>query len=126
MFSDDAISFPNPRFLSVLLTEDANKLTEGTKYYIISGPNSTVKFVFEVKNNPQKHRGKPANLDPTNYDSLNVARISGGFDLRSDRNLCKEGDGATQQLQQMVPTENNGFVQIYAYDPKHTSHKTSE
>ena len=99
---------------------------QGTKYCIISGPNSTTKFVFEVTNNPQKHCGKPTKIYPTNYDSVFVAIISGGFDLRSGRNLGKERNGATQLLQYIPPTENNGFPQLYAYDPKHTSHKTSD
>ena len=63
---------------------------------------------------------------PTNYDSLYVAIISGGSDLRSGRNFCKERNGATQLLQYIPPTENNGFAQLYAYDPKHTTHKTSD
>ena len=46
--------------------------------------------------------------------------------MRSGRNLGKERNGATQLLQYIPPTENNGFAQLYAYDPKHTSHKTSE
>ena len=96
-----------------------------TKYYIISGPNSTTKFVFEVKNDPQKHCGKPTDVYPTNYDSLYVAIISGGFDLRSGRNLGKERSGATQLLQYIPPTENSGFAQLYAFDPKHITHKTS-
>ena len=99
---------------------------QGTKYYIISGPDSTTKFVFEVKNNPQKHCGKPTDIYPTNYDSIYVAIISGGFHLRSARNLGKKRNGATQLLQYIPPTENNGFAQLYAYDPKHTSHKTSD
>ena len=126
MFSNDANPFSNPRVLSVLLTEEANMLEQATKYYIISGPNSTTKVVFEVENNPQKHCGKPAIFNPTNYDSLYNAIISGALDLRSERNLCKERDGATQLLQHMASTENNGFVQFYAYNPKHTSHKTSD
>ena len=112
--------------LSVLRTEDVNLVKQGTKYYIVSGPDSTTKFVFEVKNNPQKHCGKPTDIYPTNYDSLYVAIISGGFDLRSGWNLGKERNGATQLLQYIPPTENNGFAQLYAYDPKHTSHKTSD
>ena len=112
--------------LSVLRTEDVNMVKEGTKYNIISGPNSTTKFVFEVKNNPQKRCGKPTDIYPTNYDSLYVAIISGGFDLRSGRHLGKERNGATQLLQYILPTENNGFAQLYAYDPKQTSHKTSD
>ena len=55
-----------------------------------------------------------------------VAIIGGGFDLRSGRNLGKERNGATQLLQYIAPTENNGFAQLYVYDPKHTSHKTSD
>ena len=99
---------------------------QGTKCYIISGPDSTTKFVAEVKNNPQKHCGKPTYIYPTNYDSLYVAIVSGGFDLRSGRSLRMERNGATQLLQHTAPTENNGFAQLYAYDPEHTSHKTSD
>ena len=79
----------------------------------------------EVKNNPQKHCGKPTEVYPTNYDSLYVAIIR-GFDLRSGTNLGKERNGTTQLLQYIAPTENNGFAQLYAYDPKYTSHKTSD
>ena len=99
---------------------------QGTKYYISSGPDSTSKFVFEFKNNPQKHCGMSTDIYPTNYDSLYVATISGGFDLRSGRNLGKEQNGATQLLQCIAPNENNGLAQLYAYDPKYTSHKTSD
>ena len=35
-------------------------------------------------------------------------------------------NGVTQILQYKAPTENNGFAQLYAFDPKHTSHKTSD
>ena len=112
--------------LSVLRTADVNMVKQGKKYFIISGPNSTTKFVFEVKNNPQKYCGKPTDIYPTNYVSFYVAIISAGFDLRSGRNLGKEQNGAAQLLQYIPPTEKNGFAQLYAYDPKHTSHKTSD
>ena len=79
-----------------------------------------------MKNNPQNPCGKRTDIYPTNYDSLYVAIISGGFDLRSGRNLGKERNGATQLLQYTKPTENNGCAQLYAYDPKHTSRKTSD
>ena len=97
-----------------------------TTYYNISGPNSTTKFVIEVKNTSQKHCGKLTDIYPTNYDSLYVAIISRGFNLRSRRNLGKERNGATQLLQYTPATENNGFAQLYAYDPEHTTHKTSD
>ena len=100
------------------------------KYYTISGPDSTTKFVFEVENFSQKpnpnHNPKLTDIYPTNYDSLCVAIIRGGFDLRSGRNLGKERNGASQLLQYIATTENNRFAQLYAYDPKHTSHKTSD
>ena len=118
--------YPDNRVLSVLLTEEVNMVKQRTKYYIISGPDSTNKFVCEVTNNPQKHCGKPTDLYPTNYDSLYVAIISGRFELRSGRNLGKERNGATQLLQYTPPAENNGFAHLYAYDPKQTSHKTSD
>ena len=118
--------YPDNCVLSVLRTEDVNMVKQGTKYYIISRPDSTTKFVFEVKNNPQKRCGKPTHIYPTNYDCRYVAIISGGFDLRSGRNLGKERNGATQLLQYIPPTKDNGFARLYAYDPKHTSHKTSD
>ena len=118
--------YPDNCVLSVLRTEKVNMVKQGREYYIMSGPDSTTKFVFEVKNNPQKHCGKPADTYPNNYNSLYVAIISGGFDLRSERNLGKERNGATQLLQYIALSESNGFAQLYAYDPKHTSHKSSD
>ena len=88
--------YPDNCVLSVLRTEEVNMEKRETKYYIISAPDSTTKFVFEVKNNPRKHCGKPTDVYPTNYDSLYVTIISGGFDLRSGRNLGKERNGAAQ------------------------------
>ena len=118
--------YPDNCVLSVIRTENVNMIKQGTKYYIISGPNLKTTFVFEVKNNPQKHCGKPTDIYPTNHNSVYVAIISGGFDLRSGRNLGKERNGATQLLQYIPRTENNGFTQLCAYVPKHTSHKTSD
>ena len=51
--------YPHNCMLSVLRTEDVNMVKQGSKDNIISGPISTTKFVFEVKNNPQRHGGKP-------------------------------------------------------------------
>ena len=106
--------YPDNCVFSVLRTEEVNMVKQGTNYYIFSQTQS------------QKHCGKPTDIYPTNYDSLYVAIISGGFDLRSGRKLGKERNGGTQLLQYIPPTENNGFVQLYAYDPKHTSDKTSD
>ena len=92
----------------------------------ISGPDSTTKLVFEVKNNPQKHCGKHRDMYPTNSDSLYVAIFSGGFDLRSGRNLGKTRKGAIHLLHYIGPTVNIGFAQCYACDLKHTSHQARD
>ena len=39
--------------LPVLRTEEVNMVNQETKYYIISGLDSTTNIVFEVKNNPE-------------------------------------------------------------------------
>ena len=118
--------YPQNCVLSVLRSENVNMEKQGAKNYIISGPDSGTKFILEVKNNPRKHCGKPTAIYPTNYNSLYVAIISGGFNLRSGRDLGRERNSATQLLQYIPPTENNGFARLHAYDPKHTSHKTSD
>ena len=118
--------YPDNCVFSVLGTEEINRVKQGKKYHIISGPDPTTNFVIEVKNNPQKHCGKPTDIYPTNYNSLYVAIISGGFDLRSGRNLGKEQNGATQLLQYTAPTENNEYAQRYVYGPKHTCQNTSD
>ena len=86
---------PDNCVLSTLRTEEVNMVKEGTKYYLISGPDSITKFVFEMKNNSQKQCGKQTDIYLTNYDSLYVAIISEGFDLSSGKNLGKERNGAT-------------------------------
>ena len=106
--------YPHNCVVSVLRTEDVNMVKQVTKNYIITGPDSIIKFVFAIKNNSQTHCGKPTDIYPTNYDSLFVAIINGDFGLRSGRNLGKERNGATQLLQYMAPIENNRFAQLYA------------
>ena len=91
---------------------------QDTKYYVISGKDSTSKFVFEVKNNPQKHCGKPTPIYPTNYDSLYMARLSEGFDMNTGRNLGREKNGETKILQYLGPQAKNDFGQLYAHNPQ--------
>ena len=102
--------YPDNYSLSVLRTEEVYMVKQGTKFNTISGLDSTTKFVIQVKNNPQKHCGKPTIIYATNCDSLYVVIISGGFDLRSGSNLGKEWNVATQLLQYVAPTEKNGFA----------------
>ena len=110
--------YPDNCVLSVLRTEEVNMVKQDTKYYVISGKGSTSKFVFEVKNNPQKHCGKPTPIYPTKYDSLYMARLSEGFDMVSGRNHGREKNGATKILQYLGPGAKNDFGQIYAHNPQ--------
>ena len=109
---------PDNCVLSVLQTEEVNTVKQDTKYYVISGKESTSKFVFEVKNNPQKHCGKPTPIYTTNYDSLYMARLSEGFDMNTGRNLVREKNGATKNLPCLGPRAKNEFGQLYAHNPQ--------
>ena len=57
-------------------TKEVNMLKHGNKYYNNSGADCSSKFVFEVKNNPQKHCGKPTCNYRTYYDSFYLDRVS--------------------------------------------------
>ena len=120
--------YPDNCFLSSFELKKLTWWNKGGNIILSVYTDSTTKLVFEVKNNPQKHCGKHTDIYiyPTNYNSLYVAIIGGGSDLRSGRNLGKERNGATHPLQYIQSFENNGFAQLYAYDPKHTSHKTGD
>ena len=87
-------------------------------YYVISGADSSSAFVFEVKNNPQKHCRKPTSIYPTNYDSLYMNRLSRGFDMDTWRNLGRDQNGATKVLQFLGPKEKSDFGQFYAHNPQ--------
>ena len=91
---------------------------QGKKYYVICGAESSSKFVFEIKNNPQKHFGKPTSIYPTNYESLYMDRLSEGFDMDTRRNLGRDQNGATKILQYLGPKEKGNFGQLYAHNPK--------
>ena len=104
--------------ISILRTEEVNMVIQGKKYCVISGAESGSKFVFEVKNNPQKHCGKPTYIYPTNYDSLYMDRLSEGFDMDTGRNLGRDNNGATKILQYLGPKEKGDFGQLYAHNPK--------
>ena len=97
--------YPDNCAISILRTEEVNMVKRGKNYYVISGADSCSKFLFEVKNNPPKHCGKPTSLYPTNYDSLYTDRLSEGFDMDTGRNLGRDRNGATKILQYLRPKE---------------------
>ena len=104
--------------ISVLRYEEVNMVKQGKKYYVISGADSSSKFVFEVKNNPQKQCGKPTSIYPTNYDSVYMDRPSEGFDMDTGRNLARDQNGATKILKYLGPKGKGDFRRLYAYNPK--------
>ena len=63
---------------------------------------------------------------PTNYDSFYTAKIAGGFDMRSRRNLDEKRNSTTQLSHYIAPTEINCFAPLHAFDPKHTCHKNND
>ena len=109
--------YPDNCAISILQTEEVNMVKQGKKYYVISGAESSSKFVIEVKNNPQKHCGKPTSTYPTNYESLYMDRLSEGFDMDTGRNLGRAQNGATTILQYLGPKEKGDFGQLYAHNP---------
>ena len=76
--------------ISILQTGEINMVKQGKKYYVINGADSSSEFVFELKNNPQKHCGNPTSNYPTNYESLYMDWLSGGFDMDTGRNLGRD------------------------------------
>ena len=110
--------YPDNCAISILRTEGVNMAKQGKKYYVITGADSSSKFVFEVKNNPQKHCGKPTSIYPTNSDSLYMDRLSEGFDVDTGRNLGRDQNGATKILQSLGLKEKGDFGQLYARNPK--------
>ena len=91
--------YPDICAISIFRTEEVIMVKQGKKYYVISGADSSSKFVFEVKNKPQKHCGKPTSFYFTNYDSLYMGRLSEGFVMDTGRNLGRDKNGATKILQ---------------------------
>ena len=108
--------YPDNCVLSILRTEEVYMFKQDRKYYEIIGKDS--KFVFEVKNNPQKHCGKHTPIYPTNYDSLFRVRLSEGFHMETGRNLSHEKNRATKILQYLGPREKHDFGQFYAHNPQ--------
>ena len=91
---------------------------QGKKNYVISGAKSSSKIVFEVKNNPQKHCGKPTSIYLSNYESLYMDRLGEGFDIATGRNLGRDQNGATKILQYLGPKDTSDSGQLYAHNPK--------
>ena len=110
--------YPDNCAISILRTEVVNMVKQGKKYYVISGADSSSKLVFEVKNNPQKHCGKPTSISPTNCESLYMDRLSECFDMNTGTNLGRDQNGATKILQYLGPKEKGDFGQLYAHNPK--------
>ena len=62
--------YPDNCANSIRGTEEVNMVKQRKKCYISSGADSSSKFVFEVKNNPQKRCGKSTSTHLTNYGSF--------------------------------------------------------
>ena len=110
--------YPDNFAISILRTEEIIMVKQGKIYYNISGADSGSKFVFEVKNKPQKHFGKPTSIYPANYHSLYMDRSSEDFDMDTGRNLGREQNGASKTLQHFRPKAKGDCGQLDAHNPK--------
>ena len=90
-------------------------MKQGKKYYVISGADSSSRFVFEMKNNPQKHCRKSAPVCPKTSYSFYMERVSEGFDMDTGRNLGGDKYGATEILQNLAPKRKTDFGQFHAH-----------
>ena len=78
-------------------------LKNDDQYYIVSRNDSGNKYLFEIKNRPQKRCNKPSDVYPTTYESLFVAILYGGFDMKTGRNMIQEKD----KVHKMLYSPNN-------------------
>ena len=83
---------PDNCILTVLKEEYVNMIKNDDQYYIVSKNDSENKYLFEVKNRPQKLCNKPSDVYPTTYESLFVAILYGGFDMKTGRNMIQQED----------------------------------
>ena len=73
--------------LTVLNEEYVNMIKNDDQYYIDSRNDSENKYLFQIKNRPQKLCIKPSDVHPTTYESLFVAINYGGL-----RNVTQQED----------------------------------
>ena len=105
---------PDNCVLAVHRKEIVNMIKHGSNYYIVSGNDSTTKFLFEVYNRPQKYCNKPDDVYPTNYESLYVSIQLGGFDMTSGRRLGISM-GETSKLQYYSPEDGSGNGRLHLF-----------
>ena len=103
---------PENCILSVLEDDYAHMLKNDNLYYIVSQNSLETNYLFEVKNNPQHLCNKPTEIYPTTYDSMYVASLYGGFDMKTGRKINELGP-------QLLHYLNNAFFSkpgnLYVY-----------
>ena len=112
------LDYPDNCVLLVLQTKDLNMVKQQHKYYVISGIDSTSKFEFEVKKNPQKPCKKPTLLFNKLRLTLYRARMCEGFYMDSAKNRGRKKIGANKKLQYLGHQEKISFGQLYAQNRK--------
>ena len=68
------------------------------QYRIVSRNESKNKYLFEIKNRQQKLCNKPSDVYATTYESLFVAILYGGFDMKTGRNIIPQEDKVHKML----------------------------
>ena len=103
---------PDNCVLSVLKEEHVNMIKNEHRYHMVSTNDSSSKFLFEVKNYPQKFCNKPNDVYPTNYESMYIVIHTGGFDMASGRKMGITRGSYTLQYS----TDNSGKPGLYVYN----------
>ena len=89
-------------------------LKNDNHYYIVSQNTPENKYLFEVKNHPQRLCNKPTEVYLTTYDSMYVAIHYGGFDMKTGRKLNELGPHLLQYQNNFLLKPGN----LYMYSPQ--------
>ena len=117
---------PDNCVLAIHRKEDVNMIKQGkNNYFLVSGRNNTSQYLFEVKTEPKSFFNKPVQVNPTNYDSLDVVIDFGGFDVASGKRMGFSG--GTQHLQYyQISVSSDGKLFVHKSESTHTDKPNPE
>ena len=92
-------------------------IKKNNHYYIVRQNTSENKYLFEVKNHPKHLCNKPAEANPTSYNSMYVAIHYGGFDIKTGRKIYELGPHLLQ-YQKNAFFSKSGNLYVSSPQPK--------
>ena len=103
---------PDNCVLSALKEEHVNMNKNERRYHMVSIHDSFFKFLFEVKNYPQKFWNKQNDVHPTNHESMYNVIHTSGIVMASGRKMGITRGSHTLQYS----TDNSGKPGLYVYN----------